>query len=181
MIERILRAAAGSEADMLQLIQQFDPLLKKYANKLSYEDAYYDLQYEFIRVIYNIALKGVDNAQDKYLVSYIHKSLIRAYYRLANKNRYYSKNCSFADLTEGQQYYLAAKLSFEDEYIQLFKDDLSAYLTPKEYIVIIKVVVYGLSSADVAKEFGVSKQSIKQIKKRAFKKISQWLTTDKKL
>lgn len=173
MIERLLRAAAGSEADMLQLIQQFDPLLHKYANKLSYEDAYYDLRYEFIRVIYNIASKEIDNLQDKYLVSYIHKSLMRAYYRLANKNREHSKNCSFADLTERQQYYLAAKLSSEDEYEQLLKDDLSACLTPREYLVIIKVVVCGLSSAAVAKEFGVSKQSINQTKKRALAKLKK--------
>lgn len=40
----------------LKLIEKFKPILKKYAYKLYYNDAYNDLLMDFIELIYNIKL-----------------------------------------------------------------------------------------------------------------------------
>ena len=42
LTERILKAKIEQD-EMLYLLQQFDPLLKKHAHALHYEDAYNDL------------------------------------------------------------------------------------------------------------------------------------------
>ena len=50
-------------------------------------------------------------------------------------------------------------------------------LTDKEQFVIIQIYEYGLSSAELAKHLGVSRQKINQIKKRAESKIRTALDT----
>ena len=42
--ETIASAQHNNSESLLALIEKFKPLLKKYAYKLHYEDAYYDLQ-----------------------------------------------------------------------------------------------------------------------------------------
>lgn len=46
--EAIASAQHNNPDSLLALIEKFKPLLKKYAYKLHYEDAYYDLQLDFI-------------------------------------------------------------------------------------------------------------------------------------
>lgn len=45
--ETIASAQHNNSESLLALIEKFKPLLKKYAYKLHYEDAYYDLQLDF--------------------------------------------------------------------------------------------------------------------------------------
>lgn len=45
--EAITSAQHNNPDSLLALIEKFKPLLKKYAYKLRYEDAYYDLQLDF--------------------------------------------------------------------------------------------------------------------------------------
>lgn len=59
MICRLLvRAQRGDEEAMLELIKRFQPLLRKYAKKLRYDDAYEDCRLFFIELI-----KSVDEAR----------------------------------------------------------------------------------------------------------------------
>ena len=55
LIAQIKQAALGNQQEMLNLIKQFDPLLKKYARKLYYPDAYCDLRLFFIDLIHYLA------------------------------------------------------------------------------------------------------------------------------
>lgn len=50
--ETIASAQHNNSESLLALIEKFKPLLKKYAYKLHYEDAYYDLQLDFIQIPY---------------------------------------------------------------------------------------------------------------------------------
>lgn len=54
--ETIASAQHNNSESLLALIEKFKPLLKKYAYKLHYEDAYYDLQLDFIQIILTINL-----------------------------------------------------------------------------------------------------------------------------
>ncbi len=178
MMETIINAANGNEQDMVALIQQFAPLLHRYARKLNYEDAYFDLRYEFIKLIYDIAFNKADSIKEKYLVAYIQKSVIHAYYSLADKNSNHLRNLAFSDLTEGQNYYLQVKSAFVDEHGQLLKSDLQSVLTKREYFVIDRVVLHDMSASEVAKECGVTRQSVNQTKKRALAKLKKKFIDD---
>ena len=54
--EAISSAQHNNPDSLLALIEKFKPLLKKYAYKLHYEDAYYDLQLDFIQIVLSINL-----------------------------------------------------------------------------------------------------------------------------
>ena len=44
ILENIISYKKGNRDDILYVLEKIDPLLKKYAFKLDYEDAYFDLQ-----------------------------------------------------------------------------------------------------------------------------------------
>jgi len=70
-IDMILSSQKHDDKATIYLIEKFKPLLKKFASKLSYEDAYYDLLIDFIELIQNIRLETLRNRDEGSIVSYI--------------------------------------------------------------------------------------------------------------
>ena len=77
--ETIASAQHNNSESLLALIEKFKPLLKKYAYKLHYEDAYYDLQLDFIQIILTINLDAQNQKSEGALVNYICNSVQHAY------------------------------------------------------------------------------------------------------
>lgn len=50
LMDQIIQAKQGSQADMLSLLQQFQPILKKYGRKLWGEDGLEDMTAAFTNV-----------------------------------------------------------------------------------------------------------------------------------
>lgn len=71
LISKIGQASQGEQKAMLDLIQQFNPLLYKYARKLNYSDAYYDLRLYFIDLILDLGKNKIDIIEPDYVLSYI--------------------------------------------------------------------------------------------------------------
>ena len=61
--EAIASAQHNNPDSLLALIEKFKPLLKKYAYKLHYEDAYYDLQLDFIQIV--LSIKNVNQCKKR--------------------------------------------------------------------------------------------------------------------
>ena len=72
--ETIASAQHNNSESLLALIEKFKPLLKKYAYKLHYEDAYYDLQLDFIQIILTINLDAQNQKSEGALVNYMGQS-----------------------------------------------------------------------------------------------------------
>ena len=53
-MDQIIQAKQGSQADMLSLLQQFQPILKKYGRKLWGEDGLEDMTAAFLQVIHDM-------------------------------------------------------------------------------------------------------------------------------
>ncbi len=80
MICRLLaRAQQGDEEAMLELINRFQPLLKKYAKKLRYDDAYEDCLLFFIELVKTMDLKKLNTMQDQSIAAYIKVSVTHFY------------------------------------------------------------------------------------------------------
>ena len=80
MICRLLvKAQQGDEKAMLELINRFQPLLKKYAKKLGYEDAYEDFLLFFIELVKTIDLKKLNTLKDQTVAAYIKVSVTHFY------------------------------------------------------------------------------------------------------
>ena len=169
----IQTAQAGEQDAAWELIQKFQPLLKKYSYKLHTEDAYEELVYFFLEVIHTLPLKKFQNPLDAVFVTYFSKSIHSYYIKLIQKNISDKQLLPFSSLEENQQYTLEKGLSTDDDSSNLLLQDLQKALTKKEFAVIYGIYYMGYSSAELAKKLSTSRQNINQIKQYALRKLNQ--------
>lgn len=171
--EKVQRAQQGNQQDMLELLEQFQPLLNKYSRKLMYEDALNDLNLKFIEIIHAINLTKLQNDNDGVFVKYIVISVRNAYIALLGEFYAQKGVVSWEDLTETEKHKLAVDEKSRDTERQRFIDllDSSQNLTDKERQTLTLIYYYEYSAADIAKIFSTTRQNINQIKLRALEKI----------
>lgn len=146
MYNLVVNCKQGSETDYIEIVKKFNPILKKFAFKLDYFDAYDELKEAFNYCIYKMPIEN-----EKFINSTIQNEEIIDTY------------CS--------DYSSSNKISE----LLLFMD-LKKLLSNKDYFIVIQKIYYGLSDSDIAKLFGVSRQAInkhilkiKQILKNYYK------------
>ena len=76
LCELILEAKNGNRDAMMEIIERFTPIIKKYSFKLNYEDTEQDLILNLIQVIYNMPLMDMDGKAVSYIVNSIHHCYI---------------------------------------------------------------------------------------------------------
>ncbi len=169
----IKNSQAGDDEGTLSLVHKFGPLLKKYAYKLAYEDAYNDLLLDFLELLQNIKISDIQVQTEGGIVSYI-STAVRSYYikRLSAviKRR---NSILFSDLTDEGQYYIDSIPTIDAQFSDVeFASDLSA-LTQSEAEVITLIFNYGYKASEIAKSRNVSRQTINQTQNRAIKKLKE--------
>lgn len=160
---------------MLCLIDQFQPLMAKYARKLDYEDAYDDILLYFIKLIKSINLKNLTDTSDRVIVSYINKSVINFYNKKIPKLISKQREIMMSELTEEQQYYIETATAQKDETDIVSEFGLDYVLTAGERQLIYEVYVEGHSIADLAKRQNRTRQAVNQQRIRAVNKIKECL------
>ena len=55
----LIKQSRENNEALLELLEMFEPLLKKYSFMLEYEDAYHDLQVSLIEVIKKLSVKDL--------------------------------------------------------------------------------------------------------------------------
>lgn len=92
----------GNENAMLKLIKEFQPLIKKYSYLVDYENSESELTLTFIKTLYKIPINNPKFKQDKYIISYINKSIRNKYIYLSkNRNKiYYYESPINLDITQ---------------------------------------------------------------------------------
>lgn len=164
----------GHPASTVKLIEKFMPLLKKYAFRLHYEDAFEDLQLDFLASIQSIDLSKLRRQEDDVLVKYIQNAIYHAYTKRLKSYLYTQKRvipfCSMSDTQKQSIEYANASCDF---YFELTFDDFKNILTPKEFMVVIKYFLYGQSIISIAAFCNISRQAANQAKLSAFNKLKQ--------
>ncbi len=182
IFDTISTAQRGAEGALLQLVKQFQPLLKKYAQRLNYEDAYSDLQAKFIEIIKSIPLAKLKNAGDPYLLCYIKKSVQHHSILLAQRQQESQKMIAFSALStddEDQYAYFEDKLlSVTDEYPQIEFDFLTHVLTRYESEIILCFYYYHYPAKMIAQMHHVSAPAISQAKANAIKKLKKYMLSE---
>ena len=110
----IAQSQAGNSDATLMLIEKFNPLLRKYAYKLYYDDAYDDLLADFIELLHNLKLDCVRDKSEGSLVSYIYKSIYSSYIKklIALKKLH---NCiPESNLSDQELYYVESSTAGND-------------------------------------------------------------------
>lgn len=174
MDELIQKAQSGDGEALLILIEKFLPLLKKYAKKLNYEDAFFDMQLCFIELILTWDLSILRNRSEGVLVNYISNCLYHAFCKLVGMLvSQKQENVSVDVLAEKQSLVLSTSL-----YDSVSSWRLPTYpkglLTCKEETIIRLIYEAGYSAAEISRALNVSRQSVNQCKKRAEKKLLKY-------
>lgn len=172
LFDLFLNAYNGNSFAQLQIVQRFQPLLKKYAALLKYEDAYSDLQLYLLELLHSGKLtklqrKDDGTKDDGTLVKYIESSIQHQYISLnSRKNAVDSSVIASIDEIDFDQ----MSLSSNDEYPKLLISDLHSVLQPSELTLLSQFVFKGMSIADIAEKSGVSRQAINRKKLSILKK-----------
>lgn len=175
MYDLVERAQKDDKEAMMELINRFDPLLKKYAWKLHYEDAYGDIVLYFIELIKSFHLDRLICQKDEFIISYINASIMHFYKKRVPYLIKMKKEISLSALTDEQVYYLE-KQSVKKNEINIFMElGLENLLNRKECQVIYMIYVRDYSSAEAARILSRSRQAVNQIKQRALKKLEKFL------
>lgn len=82
IIDDIRKGQNGNQQVVVDLINKFSPVLKKYARKLETEDAYFDLQAEFLDLILHLNCDQIRETGDGAMVQYLSRSIYHAYIKL---------------------------------------------------------------------------------------------------
>ena len=154
-------AQHGSKNDMLILVEQFQPLIKKYSYRLRYDDAVGDVTLSFIEIIHRINLLGfVQDGKDYAIISYINRSIKNLYINLSMKN-----NNNLCDLEFNEGVFVPSKTEGLLTNIELA--EMLSELTELQKEVILLKYYYGYSDSEIGKRLSISRQSVNRLKNRA--------------
>lgn len=173
--EEIINAKDDSEV-LLNLITRFTPLLKKYAALLKYEDAYSDLQLDFIELICKFNMDNMKRTDNSALLSYIKKAVHNNYIKRSKIHREYCiNNYLFSEMSDEQFAVVLLLLSTTDNYEALRFIEYQKYLSKHEFEVIIMIYYYGYEVSEISKLKNITRQAVNQTKMRALSKLHNQL------
>lgn len=172
-IDDILNSQSGDGDSTVKLIEKFNPLLKKYAYKLNYEDAYNDLLIDFIELLQSIKIDRIYNKNEGGIVSYICTSVHSSYIKKIKECQKLHNLSFYCDLDEKELYYIEMKSSTYDTYFNISFDFLLKSLTKSEYTVIKMIYYGGYTVPEIASYCGISRQAVNQMRNRALKKLKR--------
>lgn len=116
MLESLIIKAQGSDNEaMLELINKFSPLLKKYARRLNYEDAQNDLTLYFIQLIHGMNLEKMLCKENGSIINYISICIKNYHNKKIAEIVNLKKEIVHTSLSEEQLYYVDVKLSGVDQ------------------------------------------------------------------
>lgn len=171
----IVQSHGGNTDATIALIHKFNPLLKKYAYQLHYDDAYDDIRVDFIQLIHDIDLDRIQNPCEGCLVSYIGKAMRCVFIKKSRQRKSLQNMISASELEDSQICRMESLLSREDSYFQCELPEMESVLTGPEASVIQMVYINGDSVCKTAQRLGTSRQAVNQMKNRALKKLRMQL------
>lgn len=154
------------KSDLNELIEQFKPLLKKYASKVSFEDSMQDLIVTFIETLNKIPLNRIKD--EKYILSYINTSVKNGYIKISSKNAKHS-NIFCSDILENM-------IKEYDDISRVEMIDLLGILSNREKCILYYIFFKNIPIEIISKKFNTSRQYINQTKLKALKKLKRELS-----
>ncbi len=167
----LVKAQQGNQEAMMELINRFQPLLKMYARKLKYDDAYEDCVLFFLELIRKMNLQKINMQNDQGIAAYIKVSVSNFYNKKIRKILVKKQEVTFSDLTQEQRYYIEFKMAKQDEGDVFTELGIDRMLNAKEKKIVYLVCVKGYTTAEIARICHKSRQTVNQLKKRSLNKL----------
>ncbi|CEN21828.1 sigma-70 family RNA polymerase sigma factor [Paraclostridium sordellii] len=155
----------GNKESIIEVIELFNPLL----NKLERQSNHYDIKSELtlfiIELMDKLPFENEKFCHDKYIVSYISKSIKNKYIYL-NK-----KACDQLNKENEINLEILKNDRVENNLDMILFKDLIKSLTHKEQEIIIYKYGLNYSDIEIAELFNISRQSVNKTKTRALNKL----------
>ncbi|MCC5467581.1 sigma-70 family RNA polymerase sigma factor [Pelosinus baikalensis] len=168
--DKVKKAQMGNEKYMLQILEKFNPLIKKYNRQLNYDGAESDLIIALIEIIkYIPVFKNINLQKDNCIVGYISISIKNKYIKLSKKYMDIVNNETSLDLN-------ILSTSEEDQRLidnRIYVLDLLDKLPNYQKRIINNIYIQNVSETDLAKELNISRQSVNRAKNRALNNLKK--------
>lgn len=166
----IISAKNKDENSLMKILNKFDPLIKKYARKLNYDDAKSELIVTLIETVLFMPIADKQYLQkDECIVGYISKSIKNKYIYLSKKKSKIEGIETELNLdTCTDKYYISADNS-------LLIKNLLDNLSDLQRDIIIQRFFLQYSDVEIASRLCISRQAINRIKNRALKNMKKYI------
>jgi len=162
MLETLQKAKCGNKDALMELIEKFKPIIRKYSRKLRYDTAESDLVIELIKIIKIIPIDRESLNNDNEFVSYIAAAIRYEYYKLRKQNSYQEIPLNDFIVIDCRQI---------DHDLRICINQLVDKLPSKEKFIINSIFFYGYSEAELAKKLDISRQAVNKTKNNALRKL----------
>lgn len=155
----------GNTNEIINILEKFDPLLNKFDRNSYYEDMKSELSLYMFHILNKIPIEKKGFNQDKFIVSYIYKSLKNKYIHL-NKT---SQLIHTIEIENENKLLNSSYTERELESVELF--DMFKNLTNYEKTILTQIYIYNFKESEIARDLKVSRQAINKTHKRALSKL----------
>jgi len=173
--ELINLSVCGDKFYLEALINKFNPLLKKHAHYLDYEDAYSDMVLWFIVEIKNIKPNAIKNQNEASMLNYINMLVKNISSKLLTLkiDAISSKPISYFDYDENGGNIIIDQYGTLDNYEELGYSGLLRILSKNEADVIYAYFYLDCTEKEIAKKLFINRGSVSRIKSRAIRKLRE--------
>ncbi len=156
----------GDKNKFLDILLKFDPLLNKLQRNSCYEDMKNELTLFLFILLDKIPIELVNLKNDRYIISYIAKSIKYQYIHINKIHQ--NKNNNTLYLNED-----VFNIGYTEDLSNIILNDIIKSLTIKEQNVIKNIYLNNKSESEVGRKLGVSRQAIHKTHVRALNKIKK--------
>ncbi|MGL4731667.1 MAG: sigma-70 family RNA polymerase sigma factor [Clostridium sp.] len=165
LYKNIIDFKRGNADAVVEIIKMFDPLLNKLARQSSCCDIKSELTLFMIELISKFPTGNKNLYYDKYIISYISKSIKHKYIHLNKKVCKQVLNESELDLN------ILENKKVENNLDMFLFKELIKPLTQKEQEVLTYKYAFNYSDIEISDLFNISRQSVNKTKTRALNKL----------
>lgn len=179
-LTKLLSSSCKGDPDAtMDLVNKFQPLLRKYKTKLNYEDAYNDLLLKFLELLSSFKLEKFNSPNDWALLLYIKTSMYHSFIALSKLHKKTScvETIPISEENQDDDYmWKWDKLwSTTDQYLHIEFDFLYKALTKYEAEILIYHYYLKYPLKEIAQLYSVSLPAISKAKSNAIKKLREQL------
>ena len=153
---------------MLEIINKFMPLIKKYSRKLVYDGAESDLIIAIIKLIQSYPNYNKISSEGE-IIAYVNTSIIHEYIKLSKKSQ---KIASFEMPLNDDIYSIATDTNIEN---MLYVNELLDRLPASQSILLKHLFVDEYSEVNLAKKLNISRQAVNKNKRKALNNLKKYI------
>lgn len=168
LLELVLKSKESNKDAMLEIVNRFMPLIKKYSRKLEYDGSESDLIIAIIKLIQSYPNYNNISSEGE-IVAYINTSIIHEYIRLSKINQ---KIIAIEIPLNDDIYLITTDADIQN---MVYVNELLDKLPTRQSILLKHLFIDEYSEAHLAKKLNISRQAVNKNKNKALNNLKNIL------